>query len=371
MNSKSAKRVVWILGAGFSRSLGAPLLSDLFSEASTHRILSLYGDELADHNLCHGVSLLYRYGAYGLRSPAIASQWEHAEEFLEHLALADQFPHENASMLALVQRVGSHKPYVDGRVGVAAEAGAGALRTYAQDETTISKINELAIRMFAAECCAFLHKVSKSNQGERWDPYKRWAKMLTAEDTVITFNYDRVLEQVDQNLHRIAIPGDMENESSCAIYKLHGSVDWCRVGTRITVSSTPHHAVAANRESHVLATPGPLKKRMTAGDSNSKGILRPLWDAARKRIETADGVVFIGYRIPPSDSWSRQWLLDAIDTNLGNRKEDLRVYTVLGDDTNHPHSRRLRGLLSHHDIALEQKPLFAQDFLALVDRDTL
>ena len=37
-------KIVWIVGAGFSRSLGAPLLADLFSRESCETVADYYAN---------------------------------------------------------------------------------------------------------------------------------------------------------------------------------------------------------------------------------------------------------------------------------------------------------------------------------------
>ncbi len=99
-----------------------------------------------------------------------------------------------------------------------------------------------------------------------------------------------------------------------------------------------------------------------------------------RELRKAQAVVFVGYRFPPSDSLARRFLIESL---VGNESTYLGLHTVLGDDINHPHSRRLHGLLSYamkrasRTLAdgptyrsnelkiynLTQHPLWAQDFL--------
>jgi hypothetical protein len=72
-------------------------------------------------------------------------------------------------------------------------------------------VRTTARRLVAAECAAFLQHVDPTR--EQWRPYRRWAASLTPNDTVVTFNYDRVLEMLhdQQNIPktptRRAAPG--------------------------------------------------------------------------------------------------------------------------------------------------------------------
>jgi len=74
-------------------------------------------------------------------------------------------------------------------------------------------------------------------------PFRTWAKSLTSSDTIITFNYDRVVERLrdaqnrdaqrgvgDPSIIMTITPGcaEEEREGFCPFLKLHGSVDWQR-----------------------------------------------------------------------------------------------------------------------------------------------
>ena len=126
------------------------------------------------------------------------------------------------------------------------------------------------------------------------------------------------------------------------------------------------------------------------------GPFKPLWDAAADAIKSADAIVILGYRAPPSDAYARSWLIEQLQSNgrvlsaprlkasyramLGRAggaanpvQEPLCVHAVLGDDVEHKDSRRLKGLIGALDTRIEVVPwpMFAEDFLAVVDRDRL
>lgn len=113
-----------------------------------------------------------------------------------------------------------------------------------------------------------------------------------------------------------------------------------------------------------------------------EGPLHALWKEAAKAVIDADAIAFIGYRFPPTDALSREKLMGWIRTNVQNRARRglgarLRVHTVLGDNVNSSHSRRLVGLLEavggqdgagQPRIEVRSWPMFAEDFLGLVQR---
>jgi hypothetical protein len=78
-------RIVWILGAGFSKSLGGPLLPDLLSERVELEMRGRFSKLVTD--VAHQqIYIVYRYGLNEKRSKREGlSLWNHAEEFLAYL----------------------------------------------------------------------------------------------------------------------------------------------------------------------------------------------------------------------------------------------------------------------------------------------
>jgi hypothetical protein len=58
MIDRPKRRRVWILGAGFSRSLGGPLMGDLLSLGALRDITALYGEHL---NAQHAELVFYLF----------------------------------------------------------------------------------------------------------------------------------------------------------------------------------------------------------------------------------------------------------------------------------------------------------------------
>lgn len=186
-------------------------------------------------------------------------------------------------------------------------------------------MSRTARRLLAAECsvfldCADLHR-------EQWEPYFDWTSKVGQLDTIISFNYDRVVE---------------------TLYSTDGS----------KVSNIGF----------------PLEVMMS------------LWNYAREVIEQADAVVFIGYRFPETDANARRRLLAALRRN---GKHDLFVHTVLGPpDLNRSHQVRMEHLLRSALTTTDRKqrvagkssdkwshfwehPMYAQDFFTVVAREQL
>ena len=384
----SGKNVVWVLGAGFSRSLGGPLLPQLLSLGSRQALLAraesnkgAYWPDGADrvYQLYH-YGIRYREGRVALgdllpTAPGIDA-WAHAEEFLEYL--------DRATVSDAARR----------RVHMAWE---DICRHGAQtaEPLDLDVLVHTARRLVAAECMLFLDEVD--TRTERWHPYRRWAQMLGGDDTVVTFNYDRVLESLADlaearyfGARGWVVGSDFDSTfvrlaQLSLVLKLHGSVDWRRVrddrGVRFE-RAPADFALGCPAGEIAIATPGLTKQSTTAE-------LAPVWRRAESALEAADAVVFIGYRFPPSDAESRERLLAAL---ASSKQPHVELHVVLGP-TRDGDLARMEGLLSatarasgrnhlgaterHHgtrrdpSYGLTLHPLWAEDFLALWNREQL
>lgn len=80
--------VVWVLGAGFSKSLGGPLLPALLSARSQERIRAVYADKPRLTEGWEVDAIRGMLNAHGWEVKAGHPAWLDAEEFLEHLDTA-------------------------------------------------------------------------------------------------------------------------------------------------------------------------------------------------------------------------------------------------------------------------------------------
>jgi hypothetical protein len=81
----ATRRTVWILGSGFSRSLGGPLLNELISLGGLRNVMASYpmADDLED------VQRMYNDGIAG-------GLWVDAEAFLDRLDVATEHADNSA-----------------------------------------------------------------------------------------------------------------------------------------------------------------------------------------------------------------------------------------------------------------------------------
>jgi hypothetical protein len=346
--------VVWVLGSGFSKHVGGPLLNELLTPRGRSLVAARFQD---GGDFYPEVSEIYQQhlGSNG------AQLWNNAEEFLD---LIDQArTTEGLGHLLTKHRSGDYRPL------------------------SMQFLWEGACRAVADECRFCDHAYLRGE--EAWRPYKNWATGLSDGDSIITFNYDRVLETLGLTAplpSKELANGQLYGKG---VYKLHGSVDWA-VDRDIPANTEINESMIVRRSGRdhtpFLATPGPTKFNHT----KDEGPLSSLWSAAAQVLLIADTVVFIGYRFPPSDSHALSSILGAV---VQNRKPKLRLLTVLGPDVRHPDTVRLEQLLlrtmnatgrdvepdnAHESgMAIEDGrrfyrlrvlPLYAQDYMATFNR---
>jgi hypothetical protein len=364
---QGAPLVVWILGARFSRSLGAPLLTQMLTPEGRERAHVAF-PELTKNlgRVLQDVVTLCEAGTYDTPDAKPKGRhWTHAEEFLERLDLAIADPKAAELLGRFKDKVFHPEPYPDAQWP--------------------AKYREAAIRLMAAECCAFLENADPDS--ERWEPYFRWAKLLSPADAVVTFNYDRVPDLLAEKTGTLQVPAapidvtdTTRKGSGTAVWKLHGSVDWVRSAaqSKIVRAQTLNEfaetyktaAIHCRLDELALATPGPTKKRMVSNEKE----LQWVWHGAESAIMRADAIVFVGYRMPPTDAYTRTWLLECIRTNhrRSEHRKPLPIYTVLGANVNSVDSLRLQGILGMIErVVVRPQPMFAEDFLAVFDRAAL
>ncbi len=349
----------WILGAGFCRSLGGPLLNDFFSYQSLRRIQAHYSTaHYSGLSTAEDIVDLYRAGLTSERGP----EWSNAEDFACRIDLCSRSEAERAALTHAVKDLfeAPSRP----RLLAQLKTDHGSRRLHAA-----------VLKLLAAECCLFLRELQ--HKLELLRPYERWGEALTAEDTVITFNYDRtpdIVRMRARSTHPILVPTPSESAALSSsrqpiVLKLHGSVDWvCVDGSLVRANTCPdlqdraiHAALLCETSDKLgIATPGPTKLEMVNKS------LRELWTYAQGAITRADQIVIVGYSFPPSDSYSRDTVLGWIAENIKQRpsRRPLFIDIVLGDDLDSPASRRLKGLMTALGAQVRQHAMRAEDFIA-------
>lgn len=387
----SNRKTVWVLGAGFSRSLGGPLLDDFFRESSRgvliRRFSAINGDVMAQW-------------AYEMYESVGRKLTGNAESFLVFLgdSIADtnnlhRYHEIDTHLIWKIRRIlsdGSRRsPKRTGRQlvehaisdlpscfrWIADEVRATSMEydhsglTQLVDSIAIQsrevhkQVLDGARRSIAAECLAFFEKSDLDS--ERFSPYGRWLDSLDSNDAVISFNYDLVLDWWrEQNPEsRICIEKSESNQAGCGrVYKLHGSVNWrIRNGSLTAIPCADAYDLESNNESIAIGIPGRSK-----GDIEKT--LEHSWAAAAFDLQDAERIAFVGYRMPESDVSSVRFFQDAIRKN---KSQNLKVHIVLGSrHALSPDAARLREMLAaftRHagSDVVSVLPLNAEDYLAV------
>jgi hypothetical protein len=186
-----------------------------------------------------------------------------------------------------------------------------------------------------------------------------WARRLGVEDTIITFNYDTVIERLGRKVGGTVdaiscpAPGEEPPPGIARAYKLHGSVNWLSRDTgesqRVVYrTDDPFAALSCDMDTKIaIGNPGPTKSKLTK-------MLDPLWQAAGAALAKASAFVFVGYRFPPTDTFAQQFLLDGIEKN---RNEYLAIHVVLGPNIGSPDIVRARQLLAQALASRQEMPM--------------
>jgi len=148
------------------------------------------------------------------------------------------------------------------------------------------------------------------------DYHKELIVSLSARDAILTFNYDLVVERaigsVLPGLPAIGgwlygfKPRPVSTERVPAVYKLHGSSNWIRVGTKFDVrqrswdefDDTAGYRAHSSKESPILL---PFWDKRIEDEPWS-----PIWRAAASALKRSSQLLIWGYSLPPTDFKSRE-----------------------------------------------------------------
>ena len=183
--------------------------------------------------------------------------------------------------------------------------------------------------------------------------HERLAEMLRSEDTVVSFNYDTVMDAAlrDKAANRwAAAQGYVVDVDSGAadwqaprtkgqpcrepikLLKMHGSLNWCRDTPRskhIALTRPPYQA------KQVTIIPPMWNKPVTDDE-----LFSAVWKQARIALEAARVLVVVGYSMPPTDLYSQVWL------RLGaNAKKAAALRAVVVADPDPAAARRVLSVL--------------------------
>ncbi len=173
------------------------------------------------------------------------------------------------------------------------------------------------------------------------------------QDTIITFNYDTLIEDALQGLaircdYALRYRADpLPSEAStpavqgAAILKLHGSVNWV-AGSESWKSDNEDLAYSMQQELARRIEVKPYAKLRTLGlpplllpptwRKVAHPALSQVWDAAVVALRTATNVIILGYSVPNTDQHFRYLIAAGLQDNISLRKIFF-VNPALADET--------------------------------------
>jgi hypothetical protein len=327
---------VFILGAGFSKAAGFPL-ADALTDEATARLRSVNNGSNQFAKLCDDWKALHCWlsGSGGKTLMNIEEFYEYAAACRERHLLAHY-----AS--------GSHSLH-DGTFG----NSSADIRAYMRG------VDDEVVNVLLA------HHDRVSNDPASRVAIQRFVGAIGPGDTVVTFNYDCLVEQALQDAGMQWSFGlDDHCQGAIRVLKLHGSVDWICLNhsfpkpwpgdSRMLLSkpdmpkawadtlpnASPDpaykfdlHAVALNglrmrdayqhrQYEHGLAGLGPYKR-----PSRVPG-LGLIWDQARAALMQADAVAVVGFSFPQFDRLAVHEIAGALASRHLNEKGHPRLVVV-------------------------------------------
>jgi hypothetical protein len=329
------EQTVWVLGAGFSQPLGGPLLKDLFRQQRFSDLAAEFSADLYPGlaSEMFWIQALYQWGR------EVEGLWGNAEDFLHYV------DEDSESKRAIVR-------FTCGRMGVkfgektfdkGSSGDSQYTRTLERFKVDIQRISRRAL---AAECHRFLVDRNVKDD-EMWIPYADWvSKLSLAVDTILTFNYDLVLDMCSDNRLESVLPESDRSkkleisEATVPVIKLHGSVDWARrqVDDRAKIQRIEATQILKTDDEIAIAAPGRSKAPSVKRDFPT------LWTYAEEKLAKADRIIFLGYSFPKTDALARQKIIGAIARNESTSVVRV-IDVVLGPEIGHASVQRVLAML--------------------------
>jgi len=294
---------VYILGSGFSQAAGEPLANEIN--------LQLFKNEKSKD------SFLYRW-------------------ISEHLYYNHPSWHKNFSFEELISRLDLYLHY----------------NHLKGDENNIKKV-ELELLHH------FIDLLKKQNLNYNSSVYEKFIKKLNPDDTIVSFNYDLLIEKTLKNLNLpmpnfgiINTSNSFINNSPFNLYKLHGSINWsyCPRCKEIFFQDSDIVDEEINNLSAGNCIRKPLIIAPTLYKSYSLPKLRILWKKAFKVLSNTPTIYFIGYSIPRADALVYQLLDLANSINTNHPK----VYLVNGNKANYTRHLSIYSSLINTNLTFEE-----------------
>jgi hypothetical protein len=164
------------------------------------------------------------------------------------------------------------------------------------------------------------------------------------ENTFITFNYDTLLEEALTELNlpitygsRIESPFTPKAKSRTEptpVYKLHGSVNWTRTGEESKAIKAFEHYFQITTPQLLPELVPPTWKKIFENE------IETIWEEAVEKLTTATRIIIIGFSMPPTDMHFKYLLAAGLKQNIS-----LRQVLFVNPDTGNDLKPRVENML--------------------------
>lgn len=296
---------VYILGAGFSRLRGLPLINDFMMQM---RDALEYHAQNKHRQECDAIRAVLNFRMKASSAAyRVQVDLENIEELFS-LASASANTHDESIRLAIAATLdyGFHA-----NKQLWARFGHISLDNFSDIKNWVNPSSLDAYSRSLKRIPAYQYIV-RALIGNR-------AGEGGMEDTFITFNYDTILEDALDALgtqYSLGFERSASSKSSSAIHvlKLHGSTNWAipkDKRSEVKVFESYRHVVNEGLTPYLV--PPTWKK-------DSRGALNHIWSHSLKALENATRVVIIGFSIPPTDLHFKYLLAAGLQNNYSLRE---------------------------------------------------
>lgn len=312
-------RNVYVLGAGFSADAGAPLINNFLD--LSHRLLLDPATELDDtERKQFGDVFRFRQEVAQAREKVVLDL-DDIEQLFGLIEISERVRSSSelrTSMQYLIVKTlqlatrGTQRP----KIHFTAQPGAEVLNRIANGHPGFSRVTGGVGDLFSCDVYTFFAALVSGFLDSNRDHARR-------ADSVITFNYDLVLEDALSRVGAVAeygltTPPDYpqrprEDTGGVTVLKLHGSANWavCKKceGSVVALDEkvTVNPSALRERLCPRCNTPSyhPLLIPPSWDKSEYRDVTSNIWRRAVAELESATRIVVIGYSMPEMDAFFR------------------------------------------------------------------
>jgi len=282
------KNRVFVIGSGFSASMGLPTLTSLFEKVMS---FTERPGETDKRNINTALDFLYPHFDMRVSPPS----YPPFEEFLSLVIAAEDFP----------------------------SFWKGTWQSWRNS----------ALRLLTD------FMANKSKEAENSSLLHKFVGNLKNGDVIITFNWDTLIER-SLLAQSKKINFNARDEEAISVLKLHGSLNWVDIPEGMALKHpesvrtlgdkvvyTPdykYYDIWDVLDSPPLIVPPGLSKRVM-----SNHIFKDIWNEAFQSLSSADSVTFIGYSIPRDDIQARSLLTLGWYSRTHDRTKDPIKYMLI------------------------------------------